>query len=156
MIRAAREKDENDVVKIASATELFDSDQVIFFRDMFRKTSLDGKDGSPFWLLYAETQDVSGVVYCEPEPMTNGTWNIQFIGVYPNHQNNGIGGKLLQAAEQTMRNQAARIVIVETAGISIFEYVRKFYISKGYERESTIRDFYEDGVDKVIFRKYLR
>ncbi len=44
---------------------------------------------------------------------------------------------------------------VGTAGVAEFEYVRKFYAKHGFEEEARIRDFYESGVDKVVFRKLL-
>jgi ribosomal protein S18 acetylase RimI-like enzyme len=155
MIRAAQPEDEVAVMKVASAIGLFDSEQINLLRDMFLKSFLKGNEGSPFWLLSEETLTVCGVVYCEPERMTNGTWNIQFIAVHPNNQKNGLGGALLLATEQALKNRSARIVIVETVGVAEFEHIREFYRSKGYEKESTIRDFYEDGVDKVTFRKQL-
>ena len=44
---------------------------------------------------------------------------------------------------------------METAGVDDFDYVRKFYENNGFETEARIRDFYEAGVDKVVFRKSL-
>ena len=42
-----------------------------------------------------------------------------------------------------------------SVGVDDFDYVRKFHANNGFEAEARIRDFYESGVDKVVFRKSL-
>jgi hypothetical protein len=49
----------------------------------------------------------------------------------------------------------AGILLVETAGLDSFDYVRSFYVGDGFENEARVRDFYDVGVDKIIFRKSL-
>ena len=52
-----------------------------------------------------------------------------------------------------MSNPAARILIVETLGTDEFLQTREFYLKNGFDEEARIRDFYEDGGDKVVFWK---
>ena len=87
--------------------------------------------------------------------MTDGTWNLQLIGVHPAHQRQGQGAKLLRFVEQTLVDRGARILLVETMGISEFEYVRTFYRQNGYDEEARIREFYGAGADKVVFPALL-
>ena len=54
-----------------------------------------------------------------------------------------------------MIEKAQRLLLVETAGIDDFDYVRNFYSDNSFEAEARIRDFYEAGVDKIVFRKSL-
>jgi hypothetical protein len=60
---------------------------------------------------------------------------------------------MLGYVETWLRERNQRLLIVETAGTEEFEYVRKFYRENGFEMEGTIRDFYDAGVDKIVFRK---
>jgi hypothetical protein len=46
-------------------------------------------------------------------------------------------------------------LVLETSGQTIYEPTRKFYISSGYTLEATLKDFYRDGDDLVIFTKHL-
>ena len=87
--------------------------------------------------------------------MTDGTWNLYWIAVHPDHQRRGRGKALLDHVEHWLTEEGHRILLVETAGMDEFDYVRKFYSDQGFEKEARIRDFYEAGVDKVIFRKPL-
>ncbi|MEM7391398.1 MAG: GNAT family N-acetyltransferase, partial [Verrucomicrobiota bacterium] len=97
-----------------------------------------------------------GVAYLAPEKMTHGTWNLYWIAVAPDYQRQGRGKALLDHIQTWLIERKQRILIVETAGVDDFDYVRQFYADHGFEAEARIRDFYEDGVDKVIFRKALR
>ena len=87
--------------------------------------------------------------------MTHGTWNLYWIAVHPTHQRTGRGKAILEHVENWLAGKKQRILLVETAGIDDFEYVRKFYANNGFEAEARIRDFYDPGVDKVVFRKVL-
>jgi hypothetical protein len=45
------------------------------------------------------------------------------------------------------------MLIAETSGTSHYDPTRKFYLGMGYAAEATIRDFYMEGDDLVIFVK---
>ena len=42
-----------------------------------------------------------------------------------------------------------------TSGLPSFERTRGFYRLCGYDEEARIRDFYQAGEDKIVFRKAL-
>ena len=111
-------------------------------------------DNDSFWLTDDDTGPV-GVAYCEPERMTDGTWNLQMILIHPDRQGQGRGTTLLQHVEQEVTNRSGRMLLVDTSGVPEFEKTRTFYTKCGYEAEARIRDFYAEGDDKVVFRKIL-
>ncbi len=113
----------------------------------------DGK-AARFWVTDDDEIDGPvGVAYCEPERMTDQTWNLQLIAIRPDHQRQGRGAKLLRYVERTLTAQGGRILLVET--LSSLEHTQAFYHKCGYEEEACIRDFYAAGYDKVVFRKVL-
>ncbi len=107
-----------------------------------------------FWITDDDNGPV-GVAYCEPERMTNRTWNLQLIAIRPDRQGQGRGATLLRYVEQTLTARGGRMLLVETSGLPDFERTRAFYRKCGYEEEARIRDFYAAGDDKVVFRKVL-
>lgn len=156
MIRPIAPDDIDALIALADSIELFSSDELEELRQML--TDSLNKDGAahphPFWI----TDDDGGLVglaYCEPERMTSGAWNLQLIAVRPTHQKQGRGAKLLRFVEQTLIDQGARILLVETMGTPDFKYVRSFYQKNGFNEEAQIREFYAEGADKIIFRKAL-
>ncbi len=66
------------------------------------------------------------------------------------------GTELLRYVEQTVLGvRGARVLLVETSGLPLFERTRAFYCKCGYEEEARIRDFYKAGDDKIVYRKAL-
>jgi ribosomal protein S18 acetylase RimI-like enzyme len=115
---------------------------------------LTGNAENEFWLT-AEIDEPVAVAYYVPERMTDGTWNLLLIAVHPDHQGRGYGAALMKKVEASLADLGARVLLVETSGLPNFERTRAFYDKLGYDREARIRDFYQAGDDKIIFRKTL-
>lgn len=93
------------------------------------------------------------VGYCAPERMTEGTWNLLALAVHPDAQGKGAGAAMLRWIERRLKDDGARILLVETLGAPEFAGQRAFYARAGYAEEARIRDYYEPGGDKVVFWK---
>jgi ribosomal protein S18 acetylase RimI-like enzyme len=150
MIRQTNPADFEGLIEIAIASGLFDASQSAMISEMIRSPG-----ETDFWFTAEDEAGPAGVAYVVPEKMTNGTWNLLFIAVHPRAQRQGLGKGILTHVQEWLQSKGERILIVETAGIPDFDYVRAFYAREGFEREARLRDFYDDGVDKVIFRKKL-
>lgn len=154
MIRFTTPEDTNALLVLAEATGLFETDQIQNLSQMLEQHFNSGIASPGIWLTDYDVKPV-GIAYVAPERMTHGTWNLYLIAIHPEHQKQGRGSALLQYIEQLLTERGERVLLVETSGTDDFAYVRKFYHDSGYEEEARIRDFYIDGVDKVVFRKSL-
>jgi len=96
-----------------------------------------------------------GFAYYAPTAMTDRTWHLYWIFVDKKTHARGIGTKLLHHAEQDITRLGGRLFLIETSSLPSYDPTRKFYVKHGYEQAATIRDFYADGDDQVIFRKHL-
>ncbi|MEL6679599.1 MAG: GNAT family N-acetyltransferase [Pseudomonadota bacterium] len=114
-----------------------------------------GGEDAPVWLVRTRGELVVGFCFAEPEPMTEGTWNMRAIGVAHDHQGAGHGAALVHGLEDTLRTRGGRILIVDTSGTEDFAGARTFYRQRGYAEEARIRDFWSTGDDKIVFRKAL-
>lgn len=155
MIRLTTPDDTNTLLALAEATGLFELNQIEELAQMLSQHFSDEADSQGVWLTDCDNEPL-GVAYVAPERMTDGTWNLYLIAIHPDHQKQGRGAALLQYIEQMLVERGERVLLVETSGTDDFEYVRAFYRNSGYEEEARIRDFYIDGVDKIVFRKLLR
>ena len=89
--------------------------------------------------------------------MTSGTWNLHLIAVHPDRQGQGRGTALLRHIERALAARGeTRASWWRHSGLPSFEHTRAFYRKSGYDEEARIRDFYQAGEDKVIFRKGLQ
>lgn len=154
MIRFTTPDDTNALLALAEATGLFEADQIEDLSQMLDQHFNSEVGSSGLWLTDYDSTPL-GIAYVAPERMTHGTWNLYLIAIRPDHQKQGRGTALLRYIEQMLTERGERVLLVETSGTDDFEYVRKFYLNSGYEEEARIRDFYIDGVDKVVFRKSL-
>lgn len=107
-------------------------------------TATDGPDGRPV-----------AVAYCAPERMASGTWNLLLIAFHPEWQRRGHGTALITYLEVLLAGWGERILLVETSSTPAFERTRTFYARRGYGAEARVRDFYQAGEHKVIYRKAL-
>ncbi|MBD2256064.1 GNAT family N-acetyltransferase [Pseudanabaena sp. FACHB-2040] len=153
MIRPATPDDTTALIAIADAIG-FQPNEREELSAMLTDYFSGGSDSAPFWITDDDNGPI-GVAYCEPERMTDRTWNLQLIAIRPDRQGQGRGAALLRYVEQTLTARGGRVLLVETSGLPGFERTRTFYAKCGYEEEARIRDFYAAGDDKVVFRKVL-
>lgn len=149
-IRPAVRTDHDALARIAEATGLFPREMLGgMIAGYLEGTSED------VWLV-AETRGVViGFVFCEPERLTSGTWNMLAIGVEPTAQGRGVGAALTHQLEGMLRDAGHRVLIVETVGTPEYARTQGFYLSNGYVEEARIREFWDADADKLVFWKRL-
>ncbi len=135
---------------VVDATALFPSELL----DGMAADYLAGA-GDDAWLTVDDGTGPAAVAYYGPEPMTEGTWNLRLIAVHPFRQGQGLGAALMTHVERALAARGARVLLVETSGAPGFARTRGFYRARGYDEEARIREFYQAGEDKVVFRKAL-
>ena len=151
MIRPTTPDDATAVLALAKAAIGFEPNELQVLREMLANY-FEGNN-EHFWLTDDDVNGPVAAAYCAPELMTNGTWNLLFIAVHPDYQGQGRGSALIRYVEQTLKERGARLLLVET--LASFERTRAFYRQCGYDEEARIRDFYETGHDKIVYRKAL-
>ena len=155
MIRPVGGEDLDASVELLIALELFQAGEIEQIR-MDLASFFARKDGREFWIVDDDPRvGLSGIAYCAPEKMTDGTWNLYLIGVHKDRRGNGRGTMLLREVERMAAGRDGRVLLVETSGTDGFEKSRAFYNNAGFREEARIHDFYKDGDDKIVFWKAL-
>jgi ribosomal protein S18 acetylase RimI-like enzyme len=153
MIRPTKPEDAEALIAVAN-TIGFQPNELEELRKMLADYFGGNTDSDPFWITDDDEEDGPvGVAYCEPERMTDQTWNLLLIAIRPDHQGQGRGRTLMRYIEETLKARGGRMLLVET--LASFERTLTFYAKCGFEEEARIRDFYTAGADKIVFRKVL-
>ncbi|MDJ0695576.1 GNAT family N-acetyltransferase [Mastigocoleus sp. MO_188.B34] len=152
MIRPTVPDDTNALLTLANAAIDFEPKELEELSKILTDYFSDDNKNSHFWLT-DEDDGVVAAAYCAPERMTNGTWNLLFLAVRPDRQGQGRGTAMVRYVEQILKERGGRLLLIET--LASFKDTRKFYCKCGYEEEARIRDFYEAGYDKIVYRKVL-
>ena len=154
MIRTATSEDQAKLLAIAAATGLFTPPELDGFGEMIGEHLDSEGAGDHYWI--ADNEDgLVGAAYYAPETFAEGVWNLYFIGILPSEPGKGRGTVLIRHVEADLRARGERLLLVETSSLESFEQTRRFYHKNGYHQEARIRDYYNAGEDKIIFRKVL-
>jgi ribosomal protein S18 acetylase RimI-like enzyme len=88
-------------------------------------------------------------------PCTESTWDLYWVAVHPNYSNKGLGKVILNFVENDIRLSGGKSLIAETSSLNKYSSTRIFYERCNYRIASVVSDFYDNGDDKIIFRKFL-
>ena len=154
MIRLTTPSDTDALIAVACSSGLFEPHQIEELTGMLATYFSAQPKTSEIWVT-DDDHGAVGVAYAAPERMTDGTWNLYLIAIHPDHQRQGRGTAILNYVESLLAGKGQRLLLVETSGTKEFDYVRTFYRNNGFEEEARIRDFYADGIDKIVFRKII-
>lgn len=112
-------------------------------------------DTNEIWFTCVENDSPISIGYCIPEKLTSGTYNLLAIGVSENHQRKGVAVEMMNFIEQKLKTIGARVLIVETSSDDAQIGARNLYQKLGYNQEAVIRDFWNEGEDKIVYWKKL-
>lgn len=100
-------------------------------------------------------KSIAGYICYGLTPLTESTWDIYWLVVSPDKRGQGVGGALTAFAEEQIKKDGGRLVVIETSAKPGYEKTRHFYLSHGYEIICRIPDFYAPGDDKIILQKHI-
>ena len=150
-IRSTVESDIDGLKEVLDSTELFPS----AYLDEMIADYFNNPETEEIWFTNLSKGKIIGLGYCTPEKLTEGTYNLLAIAVRKELQGKGEGQKMINYIENLLSTKGHRILIVETSSDPQYELTRKFYDKLGYRKEATIRDFWKDGEDKVVYWKRI-
>lgn len=154
-IRDVTPEDKAALISLCQISGLFQPDELEELGNMLSAYFKDSLDGEHKWLTDEENGELRGVAYYAAETFAYGVSNLLLIAVHPDYQRKGRGTKLLRHVEAELRKKGDRILIIETSGLDSFAATRAFYRQNEYEEEARIREYYNPGEDKIVFRKVL-
>jgi ribosomal protein S18 acetylase RimI-like enzyme len=157
MISIADEQDGRSIQAITSKTTMFSPEEVDCVTELWEEYRQNGAQASGYYFI-VEREDgrVRGYACYGPRSLTDGTYDLYWIAVDPECRRAGVGRLLLDWVEKEICKMGGRLIVVETSGLEKYAPTRRFYLATGYILEATLKDFYKDGDDLVIFTKHVK
>lgn len=118
MFREPTSKDFNHLLDLSEKTGVFKPGEVEALLGGTLKEFEEKKLGEGhevFTLVDEKTDSPKGWVYFSPSFKAEGVWDLWWIGVHPDHQKEGVGGKLLKFVEEKVKKAGGRVLIIETS-----------------------------------------
>ena len=151
MLRPVTDRDELAVVDLVVAAGMFTRDEAGLLHE-----ALTPAEGTS--CLVEDADDgagLAGVVLYRPEEAADRAFDLTMIAVRPDLQGQGRGAALMRHAEQNLRDQGQRLLVVRTSGTAQYDRTRAFYRQLGYSEHTHVPDYWTDGDDLVMFTKRL-
>jgi GNAT superfamily N-acetyltransferase len=156
VIISASKEDGLQIHDVNANTSVFSQEEVECVDELWEEYQSQGPERSGYYFIVEKEEgQVLGYACYGPRALTDRTYDLYWIAVSPSARRGGVGRGLLAATEDAVRKLGGRILIAETSGLPEYKSTRAFYLATGYTLEATLKDFYKDGDDLVIFTKRL-
>jgi len=143
-------------MQILQNTPEFRPSEIVVAEEVIDSYLRDSVNSGYSVLVAEDGTAVTGYICYGLTPLTDGTWDLYWQAVMREKRGQGIGGKLMKAAEEEIRKARGRLALIETSSTPAYEKTRRFLLGQGYEVIARIPDFYSPGDDKFILQKRLR
>ena len=151
-----RDSDRAVIRRLAESTGFFRPDEVEIAVELV-ETRLKSGPASGYAFVFAEVDGQTlGYACYGPIGCTLGSYDLYWIIVDKAAQGRGLGRRLVQEVERLVAAEAGRRIYVETSNRPQYVPTRDFYLRCGYVIDAVLKDFYDDGDDKVVLVKDVR
>jgi len=149
-------EDRRTVLDIIQSTEMFTPDEVAVACELI-DIYLAQPQQRDYRLVVAENEEdrVVGYISYGPTPLTDGAYDLYWMAVARGEQGRGFGRELMSWLEKTVRDEAGRMILIETSSQPKYEKTRRFYTGLKYKEVARIPDFYRKGDDRITYIKSL-
>jgi len=113
--------------------------------------------GETYRFICAENYGkINGFACYGKDTIADNVIEVYWVVVAPQYRKKGIGRLLLSYIEDAAAAENARMISIETESDPTYAGTRSFYERCGYRLEASVKDFYREGDDKLIYAKRLK
>lgn len=145
--------DPQRIKALVEATGVFSEEEARMAADLASWT-LAGTDFYRF--IFAERAgELLGYTCYDQIPLTALSFDLYWIAVAPAARGTGLARALMTRTAAQVKRRGGRWIFAETSSREPYAPARAFYLKHGFDEVARFEDFYEDGDDKVMFRRQL-
>ncbi len=151
-IRAVQKTDFKSMLTLLKEIPLFTKDEtdvVLELLDIY----LNNKNNKDylFFVTEEENHDLGSFICFGPTAMTDGTYDLYWIGTSNRYEKRGLAKQLVNYMIDYLRERKGRIIRVETASKDSYSGTKAFYDRINFKEEARLADFYAPGDDLIMF-----
>ena len=156
MIFVADESDGDQICQVTARAGVFSAEEVQCVADIWQEYIKLGVQASGYtFFIDKEENQALGFACYGPGFLTDRVYDLYWIAVDPSARRLGVGRRLMEQVEASIRAKGGRILVIETSSTEKYAGTRAFYLAAGYKHEATLKDLYADNDDLLIFTKRL-
>ena len=147
------EADKQNVREILESSKFFHDFEVDVAVELVQEYLDNGSD-SGYIFLFAEVDGKTVGYSCFGFiSITKRNYDLYWIGVHEDYRGYGLGKIMMKEIEKTVKALGGKSIYIETSSRDIYLPTQKFYTSYGCDLIARVTDFYDDGDDKLLYRK---
>ncbi len=155
-IRPLVEKDRAKLLSVLIKTRAFTSAEIDVAMELIDIVLKDRVQKDYQIDCMVDDQDLAiGYICHGPTPMARGTFDLYWIAVDPDFQEQGAGSKLLSFLEEGVKARGGRMILADTSTVPQYEKTQRFYVRNGFQQVARIPDYYHPGNDRITFCRRL-
>lgn len=155
MIRSIKPSDVSAIEKLLNKISNFNDKEVKVAMELVNIAANDPKQNDYNVFVYEENDMILGYHCTGRRPLTDAVYDLYWIVTDPDYSGNGIGKKLLEHAENFVKERNGRWIIAETSSREEYLPTQIFYFRNNYSIIGEIKDFYSIGDNLLIFGKFF-
>ena len=151
-----RPDDPQRIREIVSSTGFFYEHEMDIAVELCEENLEWGDEDSGYLFLFADDEESGRTLgyACYGEiPCTRKRYDLYWIAVHADARGKGVGKLLLREVEKAVAARGGEIVYIETNSREQYLPTRRFYLSCGYTLAAELKDFYDNGDNKVIYTR---
>jgi GNAT superfamily N-acetyltransferase len=143
------------VTEIVKSTKFFYDHEIEVAAELV-KERLECGESSGYYFIFADLDGITVAYSCfGPVSMSKTCFDLYWIATHNSYRGKGIGRQLLEETIRQAGNMGCKIIIAETSGLEHYSPTRAFYISNKFDLEARLRDFYDEGDDKLFYTRRI-
>ena len=147
------EEDKNNVREILGSTGFFYDFELEVAAELVQEYLEYGVE-SEYYFLFAEIDGKTvGYTCFGPIACTKHSFDLYWIGVHNDKRGLGLGKILMKESGKIIKDLGGKGIYIETSSREKYIPTQKFYDSCNCELIARIKDFYDEGDDKLIYRR---
>ena len=143
----------HELKKLIDGISLFTDDERAVVIELLEETKRSSD--YIFWGTWEDAGELSAFICYGPTPMTEGTFDMYWIGTKDKYQKMGRARMLVEKMKNHLQQLEGRLIRIETSGQETYASTRLFYDKMEMLEVARIKDFYHPDDDLVIYAYYF-
>lgn len=144
--------DVETVRTLVRKTGVFSEEEVDIAAELVAEAALKGEKKSGYSFFFIEEDGkILGYSCFGRIPLTEASYDLYWLVVDTDFQNNGIAKELLDLTEKAVSTEKGMQLYAETSSMECYKPARRFYQKVGFSECARQTDFYKKGDDKVTY-----
>ena len=155
MIRKLKQADVNAIENILKKIPTFSETEVEVAMELVNIAAYNSTQTDYNIFVYENNEKILGYHCTGRRPLTDGVFDLYWIAADPESEIKGIGKRLLDHAENFVKENKGRWFLAETSSKESYSKTRNFYLRNNFSIVAQINDFYSVGDHLVVFGRYF-